>query len=139
MNILKIGFTGTERGMTPFQRDWLFSVLDAYSFEPGERWFLMGDCIGADIEAAEIAKNLGFMIWVFPPNNPSRRARYAFPDYMEPEYPHLVRNHHIVEKCDLLLAAPAENYEVLRSGVWSTVRYAKKLDKYVSLCYPQNT
>ena len=139
MNILKIGFTGTERGMTQFQKDWLYSALDSYSYEPGERWFLNGDCIGADIEAAVIAESLGFKIWLFPPNNPSRRAFFKDPAKIEIGLPYLVRNHRIVENCDLLFAVPFENYEVLRSGVWSTVRYAKKLGKYVGICYPQHT
>ncbi len=137
MNILNIGFTGTKRGMTPFQKEWLYNTLDAYSKEPGERWFLHGDCVGADVEAADIARGLGFMIWIFPPIKSKFRGFYPnYSNRMEPVAEYLVRDHAIVDNCDVLLATPSEMYELTRSGTWASIRYAKKLDKHVSLCYP---
>ena len=136
MNVLNIGFTGTKRGMTAFQKDWLKTALDAYSAEPGERWFLHGDCEGADVEAANIAMMLGFKIWTFPPINEKFRAHFSCSDRKEEPAPYLVRDHAIVDNCDLLFAASCEEYELIRSGTWATIRYAKKLDKHVAICYP---
>lgn len=138
MNILKIGFTGTKRGMTQFQKDWLFSALDGYSKEPGERWFLHGDCVGADVQAADIALNLGFKIWEFPPISDKFRGFFTHWDRKEPEGLYLDRDHAIVDNCDLLFAASAEDYELSRSGTWATIRYAKKLDIHVAICYPSH-
>ena len=49
---------------------------------------------------------------------------------------YLDRNKDIVNNCDLLIAAPKENTEVLRSGTWSTVRYAKQLGVTVVIIEP---
>jgi predicted Rossmann fold nucleotide-binding protein DprA/Smf involved in DNA uptake len=44
----------------------------------------------------------------------------------------LVRNRAIVNSSGLLIAAPAGE-EILRSGTWSTVRYARSKDKRVRI------
>ena len=38
---------------------------------------------------------------------------------------YLVRNMNIVNQSDVLIAAPKEEVEVLRSGTWSTIRKAR--------------
>jgi hypothetical protein len=106
VNVLNIGFTGTKRGMTLFQMEWLHNALDAYSAEPGERWFLHGDCVGADIEAANIALKLGFKIWTFPPSNNRFRGFFKASDRKEEPAPYIIRDHRIVDNCDLLFATP---------------------------------
>ena len=50
----------------------------------------------------------------------------------EPQ-PYLQRNHNIVNECDMLVAFPSTSNEVLRSGTWSTIRYAKKAKKPVEI------
>jgi hypothetical protein len=47
--------------------------------------------------------------------------------------PFLDRNKDIVNSCDILIACPENDIEVLRSGTWSTIRYAKKINKPVLL------
>jgi hypothetical protein len=138
VNTLNIGFTGTKRGMTLFQESWLYSTLDAYSAEPGERWFLHGDCVGADFNAADIAFRLGFKIWVFPPVNEKFRGKYYNVNRAEAPAKYLVRDHAIVDNCDFLIGMPGDNYEMRRSGTWASIRYAKKLDKPVWVCYPSH-
>jgi hypothetical protein len=48
----------------------------------------------------------------------------------------LIRNRLIAARCDALLATPAEPDEVLRSGTWSTIRYARKEGKPITLILP---
>ena len=43
------------------------------------------------------------------------------------------RNKDIVNSCDILIACPENDKEVIRSGTWSTIRYAKKINKTVLL------
>jgi predicted Rossmann fold nucleotide-binding protein DprA/Smf involved in DNA uptake len=56
-----------------------------------------------------------------------------------PEKPYLARNRDIVLETIALIAAPAEPLEQIRSGTWSTVRFAKKQGKTVILILPDGT
>jgi len=47
--------------------------------------------------------------------------------------PYLDRNQDIVDGADILIAAPNEDKEIVRSGTWSTVRYARKSKKKIIL------
>jgi predicted Rossmann fold nucleotide-binding protein DprA/Smf involved in DNA uptake len=55
------------------------------------------------------------------------------------EKPYLARNRDIVLETIALIAAPAEPQERIRSGTWSTVRFAKKQGKTVILILPDGT
>jgi hypothetical protein len=46
-------------------------------------------------------------------------------DILYPTRPYLARNKDIVDACTILIATPAQNSEIQRSGTWATVRYAK--------------
>lgn len=124
---MKIGFTGTQLGMTDAQKSALRQLL---SGKDGE--FHHGDCEGADAEAHDIARVCGFWIIGHPPSNPKKRAR-KFVDEWRPEKPYLDRNKDIVLDTEWLIAAPAQGVEQLRSGTWSTVRFARKLRRKVIL------
>lgn len=54
-----------------------------------------------------------------------------------PIKPPLVRNHDIVDSTELLIACPKEQVEVLRSGTWATIRYARKKEITVWLIDPE--
>ncbi len=130
-----IGFTGTQLGMSEFQKLRLFDVLSRF-FQDGSRIFHHGDCIGADDEAHEIAYSLNYLIVVHPPINDIKRAfcgkncnNYRVSVLQPKEY--LERNTDIVKAADILIAAPKSKKEVWRSGTWSTVRKARKLGKKV--------
>jgi len=128
--MIDIGFTGTQRGMSAHQMDTFEEVLDELSAKHGISSFHHGDCIGADVEAARIAdKVFGLHIVGHPPLNDSKRGYYPSDEWAVAK-PYLVRNKHIVEATQVLLAAPSGR-EILRSGTWSTVRYAKKLGKRI--------
>jgi len=56
-------------------------------------------------------------------------------EYRNPQ-DYLVRNQDIVNECDVLVATPKENNEVLRSGTWATIRRATKAKKPVLIVNP---
>jgi hypothetical protein len=58
---------------------------------------------------------------------------------MMPEEDYLPRNKNIVRATASLIATPFEFVEILRSGTWSTVRFARKLGKPVFLILPGGT
>lgn len=124
------GFTGTQRGMNLRQMVALRLMLQTLLTD-GCTNFHHGDCIGADAEAHTIANELGYVIEIHPPEDGKKRANMArfatvHPIIMHECKPYLVRNHDIVDACAHMLAAPLETTEQLRSGTWSTVRYARR-------------
>ena len=99
----------------------------------------LGDCIGADAEAYEEAVRLGIKTVGHPPDNASKRAFCEY-DEERPPKPYLARNRDIVmEGIDGLIAAPKEFVEVLRSGTWATVRYARKAGRRIWIVMPDGT
>lgn len=122
---MRIGFTGTQHGMSAIQKLELVDILTIIMTETPDSEFHHGDCIGADAEAAIIAARLNFIVVGHPPNITTKRAFFKS-DLTVPALPYLARNKKIVDSCQLLIAAPNEDIEVLRSGTWSTVRYARK-------------
>lgn len=112
---MTLGFTGTRRGMTTQQQAqlaWLLQVLHG-----GTRTYEVfhhGAAIGADSEAALLAKRYGWQIVEHPAGDMPLR-----------------RNRDIVRACDLLIAAPLENTEQQRGGTWYTVRVARQFRKPV--------
>lgn len=86
-----------------------------------------GDCVGFDAQAYEVATELGLRTVAHPPDNDALRAWCAALIIL-PAKPYLERNRAIVNAVDFLVAAP-DGPEALRSGTWSTIRYAKKVGK----------
>lgn len=126
----RFGFTGTQRGMTAAQGSALYDYLCG-----GRGEFHHGDCIMADSQAHDIADFLGYRIIGHPPSNPSKRAHRTCHE-LRPEKPYLDRNKDIVLETMVLIACPGEVEEQLRSGTWSTVRFARKQGKSVVLIFP---
>jgi len=134
-----IGFTGTGRGVTPGQKEELFEVLNTL-YQNGYRRFRHGDCVGADAQAARIAKDIGFYLICHPghPKDPKETKYRAFTDFnneiFEPK-PFLERDCDIVDGSGVLVATPYQDYEVRRSGTWTTVRYARSKGVEVKMVY----
>lgn len=127
--MLKMGFTGTRRGMTEIQakRVWLL-------FRQADEIHL-GDCIGADEEAHRIARSMKKRLVGHPPVDTSKRAFLFYNMEFEPE-PYLERDTAIVMHTDILVACPRFTVEELRNGTWATVRRARKAKKRIAIVYP---
>jgi hypothetical protein len=95
-----------------------------------------GDCVGADAQAHYIARELGLLLIGHPPINPRGRAFCVGFRYCNPEKPYLERNRDIVGDTHILVAAPETEHEVVRSGTWYTVRWARKLDRSIYVVMP---
>lgn len=130
------GFTGTRSGMSLTQlltlTTKLWELKKAHSYE--ELFvFHHGDAIGADREAAHVAHALGFKVVSHPPENSTYRAFVVSDSVLEPR-PYLQRDHDIVDASQVVFAAPLdETNEILRSGTWATIRYARKKNNLVIL------
>lgn len=138
MRYESIGFTGTRQGLNDIQKRELYNFLLTYyqlsNYPYG--FFRHGDCVGADAEAHEIALSLGFLVIVHPPLDPKLRA-YCTPFYsIEKEEEYLDRNKSIVHASNIMIACPHSVDEEVRSGTWSTVRYADKLGRTVFIVRP---
>ncbi len=127
---MKIGFTGTREGMTDRQKDEFRRVLNLHIIGETENEFHHGDCIGADYDAAKIAFELGCQLVSHPPTNDSKRA-FITSHVVLPAKPYIARNHDIVNQTERMIASPKENDEVIRSGTWATIRYARLMGKSV--------
>jgi hypothetical protein len=128
---MKVGFTGTQQGMTQAQLEKLHYLLSALEIEELHH----GDCIGADIEAHVIGRVVNLKIVVHPPANSGKRAWASHADEYRRVLPYLARNEIIVEETDCLFATPSGE-EKLRSGTWATIRYARKRQKVVTIIWP---
>jgi len=142
--MIKVGFTGTQVGMTEFQKATLKNkLIELIESVPNSLLvptypkieFHHGDCVGSDEQAHYMALELNLRVIVHPPEDPKKRAfcRGAF-EYKK-EKPYLDRNHDIVDETDCLLATPKCEVEELRSGTWATYRYAKKMAKKTGKTY----
>ena len=129
-----IGFTGTQKGMSPAQISRVKEILS--DFNPKK--IVHGDCIGADAQTHDIAEEMGLEIVIRPCTIRSKRAFKEADLVMDPIDP-IERNKHIVEDSDLVLACPKEPRSTLRSGTWSAIRHAKRTQTPVWIIYPDGT
>ena len=135
--VIDIGFTGTQKGMSSQQASAVANFLGQYQRFVGHH----GLCIGADEQFDGLARAaLGFDHMVIHPGAVYTTKRATVPiwprDLMRPVLDPLIRNRTIAQECDVLLATPKEDHMVLRSGTWSTVRYALELAKPVFVVIP---
>lgn len=95
-----------------------------------------GGCVGADDQAHKIAVSLGIRTVIHPPTD-NRLQSFVVPDELRDPKPYLQRNRDIVDDTDYLIACPATEREIQRSGTWATIRYAYKQGKPVWMVYPE--
>lgn len=142
---MKVGFTGTRKGMTDEQRH----AFVAWVKTSGVTEFHYGVCVGADGDAWDVvasASDLGFekpRVVAHPPTDPKLRlhSTMMFDDEVRPEADYLTRNHDIVDaiKEDGILVASPGGREEQWSGTWSTIRYARRIGAAVLIIWPDGT
>lgn len=135
--MIYIGFTGTQRGMTILQQRVVKELL------PREFVAIHGDCVGADADFHDIVRfdhpTARFII--YPSDLLNKRAHCTLwpGDICRPSRPALVRNKDIVGSSDWMIACPGEKQMKIRSGTWSTMRYAQKEDMRVVIVFPDGS
>jgi hypothetical protein len=148
-----LGFTGTRRGLTTAQRAALPSVLavlpddiehgGAEGADEEFHSFLLPEIVRSNchplqqgcrvvIRTATTERFWHWRRWEADAGDP----RWLV--LVQPVAP-LRRNHQIASRCDHLLACPAESSEILRSGTWATIRYARTAGKLVTIIKPDGT
>lgn len=122
---MKIGFTGTRQGMSQNQKEQF--VLKLFDLDLTE--FHHGDCIGADADAHDIVREFfpDVKIIIHPPERTGSQA-FKQGDLYHPTKPYIMRDRDIVRDSDYLIGAPLD-VEVIRSGTWTTIRYARKIGR----------
>lgn len=134
---LVVGFTGTRAGMTPAQAEAVDALLGRLAArEPGRALSgLHGDCVGADAEFDALCKRRRIAVKIRPASIPEMRAHCDSEAIAAPKPP-LVRNREIVADSEVLIACPRTREEVLRSGVWATIRAMRRKGGPVYLVAP---
>ena len=125
----KIGFTGTRHGMSKEQLDAFKSIIKAKDTEE----FHHGMCVGSDKQAHDFVKSVGVKIVGHPPSFKKFMAECECDIFMKPN-DYLQRNKNIVDEAEMLIATP-DCKEKVRSGTWSTVRYARKKQKKIYIIH----
>ena len=133
---MEVGFTGTHYGLTPIQHDTLRDYF-VVNFGPNDR-FHSGDCVGSDGIAHTFGLLMGMYLIGHIPDIDTLRAFLSYDEIRRP-LPYLVRNKNIVKETKMLLATPATKAEVLRSGTWSTIRYARSLKRKIVIIFPDGS
>lgn len=131
-----LAFTGTKDGWTDAQTKSSCAELQRLR----ETYSVMhnGDCVGADERAALVWDALKGDVVLHPPINPKYRAFMDF-GFVLPEGEYIKRDRDMVNASSYLLATPKTMYEFLRSGTWSTVRYARKVGIPLTIVYPDGS
>lgn len=135
---MHVGVTATRVGASLTQREFLRAWLELI-FESSPRrdsvWFHHGDCEGGDEQAHDIAELIGYKIHVHPPDDPKARV-FKIGDRESKPMPYLERNKDIVISTNILFVLPETFIEKLRSGTWSTYRFAQKIGKPYVIIFP---
>ncbi len=130
-----LGFTGTRSGMREAQRKRVERIIDELS----PSLAVHGDCLGADSQFHTLCRDRRIPIEIYPCNLHNQRAYSEYARHIHPPKDPIVRNHDIVDCCDVLLATPRGSREVIRSGTWATIRYATKRGKKICMVYPDGS
>ena len=134
--VVHIGFTGTQAGMTDALAERLWDLLRVREFIGHH-----GLCIGADLQFDAIARLVPACrgMVVHPCNLPQKQGRVPLDllrDAVRPVKKPLVRNRDIVTESTVMVATPKEAQMQLRSGTWTTVRYALEASRPTAIVLP---
>ena len=134
--MIHIGFTGTQRGMTDAQGERVLELLHHRDFYAHH-----GCCVGANEHFDLIARRCPHLrgLVFHPCNLPNKQFKFAreiLRDAVRPIKDPLARNRDIVAECAAIIATPKEAQMQMRSGTWSTIRYARAAGKPLAIVLP---
>ena len=129
-----IGMSGNRYGISDQAKATFQEFLDKHEISMAHH----GDCLGADKEFHKIMELNGILVTIHPPEKSALRA-YCQSAKIMPVLPYLKRNHNIIDACEIFVAFPSGKTEVLRSGTWSAIRYARRIKRSIYLFYPDGT
>ena len=147
---LIVAFTGTRQGLTPAQTRTLDLLVGEFA-TLGRTLYpqlahsvvgLHGMCQGGDATFDRICKQ--HRVWTegYPGKgwrgDSPWRDQNVKPDLVHLPELYLDRDHIMVDRCQWLIAGPDQE-EYPRSGTWTTVRYARKQDRYRGIIMPDGT
>lgn len=135
MTKFEVGVTGTRNGMTDHQKNLVFSTLSRIKEYWSEPVLHHGDCVGVDVEVAQIAMDLGYTIVCHPPEKDHLRGFHKSHYFKEP-FHYFKRNRNIVDASDLVLVIPRESSHQSSGGTWYTHDYAVKKNKPIYTFWP---
>ena len=140
---MKVGSTGTQYGITQEQREKFKELILKLNSEDNIEEFHDGNCKGSDLQTRgivlQVLENVTFHIhpstlnsFVKPYTNRKTLQIIGIHPVKKP----LVRNRDIVDCIDVLIGCPYQKNEIVRSGTWATIRYAKKQNKKTYIIKP---
>jgi len=138
---MKIGFSGTRRGMSNHQIRTLTEWMEANADIVAE--FHHGMCVGADTEAHGIVRAMLSDVEIhghpgFEPTHPMvAKELIDEVDVLHGQDKPMDRNRVIADTVDMMLFAP-DYPETRRSGTWATFRYCRK-KSYGVVMIPKGT
>lgn len=140
-----LGMTGSREGISKQAK----LVLEDFLFTNKDRITKVhhGDCKGADsifhdeiINHNENNPDNTIEIFIHPPSIKTMRNFNKGENVvnLSPK-PYLDRNKDIVNSSNMLIAFPSSHKEILRSGTWSTIRYANQKNLHLYIIYPNGS
>jgi hypothetical protein len=130
---MRIGVTGTRSGMTEYQKKEVTTMLAKFG---SSNYLHHGDCVGVDVEVAQIARELGYHIICHPPEKDDLRGFFYSDSYELPKS-YFARNRDIVDSTDFLFVVPYQMEWQLNGGTWYTHDYAVKKKKPLKIFWPE--
>ena len=122
-DIIKLGISGTRCGLSDEARLQFHTFLQN-NYNKCFAEVRHGDCKGVDEDIHKICEKKYLNIIIHPPKANSYRAFCNGNTVLE-QKDFITRNHDIVDNSSILVAFPETKEEQLRSGTWSTIRYAR--------------
>lgn len=134
--VTHLGVTGTREGMTQKQEEAFKIVVQEILSTHTIESFHQGQCIGVDVEAADILFSHGIKIVSHPPLKSLYLGTCKHVDESRIPLSYFARNRAIVNEVDLLLVVPNTNQHRSYGGTWYTHDYALTRNKSVIIIYP---
>ncbi len=137
--MIHIGVTGTRSGMTSYQRAKVESFLGCLNTTAPDAIPVNvhhGDCVGVDVEFAEISRLNGLRTICHPPIDSKLRAWHNSDEILEPKS-YFARNRDIVDVSKMLFVIPYQMEWQANGGTWYTHDYAKKKRIFRYIVWPE--